>query len=116
LFVKAIVNSLAMEAGMEQSIDPLIAPNMLLNNLRHIFNLDAAIPHHVGQNPYRSPQVTLALALAALDCTFCHRGYKRCQQRLRSLGLTVPMLADPDLARFSGMLTTFQTLCLGRRF
>jgi hypothetical protein len=105
-----------MEAGMEQTIDGPIALNMLLNNLWDIFDLDAAIPDHVGQNPHRGPQVTLALALAAFNRTFCHRGYKRCQQRLGSLGLAVTVLADPDLAWFGGTLTTCQTPYLGRRF
>jgi uracil DNA glycosylase len=55
-----------METGVEQPIDWAIAPNMHLNNLRHICNLDAAIPHLVGQHPYRGPQVALALAFTTL--------------------------------------------------
>ncbi len=86
---------------MEQPIDRAIAPDMCLNNLRHIGGLDAAIPHLVGQNPHRGPQVALALALAPLSPTllFHHRRDKGRQQRLRPLGLAVAVLADPDLAR-----------------
>jgi hypothetical protein len=103
---------------VKQTIDWSIALDMLLNNIRDIFNFDAAIPHHVGQNPHRGPQVALALTFAPLRRTLIprHRCDKRRQQRLRSLGLAVPMLADPDLAGLQWRLTTCQTLCLGRRF
>jgi hypothetical protein len=70
-----------MEAGVEEAIDGAIGPNMRLNNLGHICNLDAAIPHLVGQHPHRGSQVALALALAALNCRLipCHRVNKRRQ-------------------------------------
>jgi hypothetical protein len=86
---------------VEQPIDGPIAPHRL-NNLGHICNLDAAIPHLVGQNSYRSPHIALALTFASLNRPLLprHRCDKRCQQRLRSLGLAVPVLADPDLAGF----------------
>jgi hypothetical protein len=102
---------------MEQPIDGAIAPHRL-NNLGHICNFDAAIPQLIGQNSYRSPQVALALAFAAQHRTRLphHRCHKRRQQSLRSLGLTVPVLADPDLAGFRWTLTTCQTPYLGRRF
>jgi hypothetical protein len=102
---------------VEEAIDGAIGLHRL-NNLRHIRNLDAAIPHLVGQNPHRGPQVALALTFAPLNRTLRprHRCHKRRQQGLRSLGLTVPVLADPDLAGFRWMLTTCQTPYLGRRF
>jgi hypothetical protein len=103
---------------MEQAIDRAIAPNMFLHNLRHICGFDAAIPHHVGEHPHRGAQVALTLTFAAQNHSLLprHRGYKRRQQSFRPLGLTVPVLADPDLAGLSGTLTTCQTPYLGRRF
>jgi hypothetical protein len=103
---------------VKQAIDWSIALDMPLNNLGDIFGPDAAIPHLVGQDPHRGPQVALALTFAPHHRNLIprHRCDKRRQQRLRSLGLAVPVLADPDLAGFGWRLTTCQTLCLGRRF